>query len=196
MYISAMYLCSDGNVVKKRFSTVKLWSATDNIGMNYEYPNGDYKIRDGIIKEHESYQKGLMWFLANDPRLPSHVRDEVNQWGLPKDEFIDNGNWPHQLYIREGRRMVSDYVMTQADCDSKRVANDSVGLASYAMDSHFCQRVVVEEDGKKTVRNEGGFGHGCRGPYPVSYRSIVPMRGECANLLVPVCPDKRWRQFI
>ncbi len=82
--------------------------------------------------------------------------------------------------------MLSDYVMTQADCESKRVAEDSVGLASYAMDSHFCQRVVVVENGKTTVRNEGGFGLGCPKPYPISYRSIVPKESECTNLLVPV----------
>src|SRR5690606_31671740 len=101
--------------------------------------------------------------------------------------FQDTGFWPHQLYIREGRRMVSDYVMTQKNCESKETVHDSVGLAAYAMDSHFCQRVVVEENGVKTVRNEGGFGHACPKPYPVSYRSIIPKREECGNLLVPLC---------
>ncbi|MCK5456241.1 MAG: FAD-dependent oxidoreductase, partial [Melioribacteraceae bacterium] len=158
--------------------------STDNIGMNYEYPNGDYKIRDGIIKEHESYQKGLMWFLANDPRLPSHVRDEVKQWGLPKDEFTDNGNWPHQLYIREARRMVSDYVMTQHDCESLVIPKDPVGLAAYTMDSHNVQR-YVDKFGK--VRNEGNVEVGGFEPYPISFKSIVPKHEECTNLLVPVC---------
>ena len=111
----------------------------------------------------------------------------MRRFGLDPNEFKETGHWPHQLYVREGRRMVSDYVMTQADCESKRVAEDSVGLASYPMDSHFCQRVVVEENGRTTVRNEGGFGQVCPKPYPVSYRAIVPKQEECANLLVPVC---------
>lgn len=157
--------------------------ATDNIGMNYKYPDGDYKIRESIIKEHENYQKGLMWFLANDPRVPDYVRDEVNQWGLPKDEFVDNENWPHQLYIREARRMVSDYVMTQYDCEGVVVPVDPVGLAAYTMDSHNVQR-YVDKYGK--VRNEGDVEVGGFSPYPISFKSIVPKRDECTNLLVPV----------
>ncbi len=158
--------------------------ATDNIGMNYKYPNGDYKTRESIIKEHENYQKGLMWFLANDPRLPNYVREEVNQWGLPKDEFVDNGNWPHQLYIREARRMISDYVMTQHNCEGKVVSEDPVGLAAYTMDSHNVQR-YVDEFGR--VRNEGNVEVGGFPPYPISFKSIVPKSDECTNLVVPVC---------
>jgi hypothetical protein len=146
-----------------------------------------YELRERIFQDHVNYQQGLMYFLATDPRVPETLQDRVNRFGLDPREFQETGYWPHQLYVREGRRMVSNYVMTQADCEWRRKVDDSIGLASYAMDSHFCQRVVVEEDGKTTVRNEGGFGHGCRGPYPVSYRSIVPKREECANLLVPVC---------
>ncbi|MCP5061844.1 MAG: FAD-dependent oxidoreductase [Ignavibacteriae bacterium] len=158
--------------------------ATDNIGMNYKYPNGDYKTRDVIIKEHENYQKGLMWFLANDLRVPNYVRREVNKWGLPKDEFIDNGNWPHQLYIREARRMISDYVMTQHNCESVVVADDPVGLAAYTMDSHNVQR-YVDKYGK--VRNEGNVEVGGFEPYPISFKSIIPKADECTNLLVPTC---------
>ena len=146
-----------------------------------------YELRERIFQDHVDYQQGLMYFLANDPRVSEALQERVNRFGLDPHEFQHTGFWPHQLYVREGRRMVSDYVMTQADCESKRTVDDSVGLASYAMDSHFCQRVVVEEDGKKTVRNEGGFGHGCPRPYPVAYRSIVPKKKECANLFVPVC---------
>lgn len=158
--------------------------ATDNIGMNYEYPNGDYQTRENIIKEHENYQKGLMWFLANDSRISKKVQDEVNQWGLPKDEFTDNDNWSHQLYIREARRMISDYVMTQHDCESLVTAVDPIGLAAYTMDSHNVQR-YVDENGK--VRNEGNIEVGGFPPYPISYKSIVPKVEECSNLLVPVC---------
>lgn len=146
-----------------------------------------YALREQIFQDHVNYQQGLMYFLANDSQVPDTLQARVNQFGLDPKEFQDTGFWPHHLYVREGRRMVSDYVMTQANCESREVAEDSVGLASYAMDSHFCQRVVVVEDGRPTVRNEGGFGHGCPRPYPVSYRSLVPRKEECANLLVPVC---------
>jgi hypothetical protein len=146
-----------------------------------------YEMREGIFQDHVRYQQGLMYFLASDPQVPEELRERVNRFGLDPKEFAETGFWPHELYVREGRRMVSDYVMTQADCESKRVAEDSVGLASYPMDSHFCQRVVVEENGKPVVRNEGGFGHPCPKPYPVSYRSIIPKKEECRNLLVPGC---------
>jgi len=145
-----------------------------------------YEKREAIFQDHVQYQQGLMYFLANDPRVPDELQERVNKFGLNPNVFKDSGHWPHALYVREGRRMVSAYVMTQADCQSKRVAKDSVGLASYPMDSHFCQRVIVQRDGVTTVRNEGGFGHRCPKPYPVSYRSIVPRQGECDNLLVPV----------
>lgn len=158
--------------------------STDYIGMNYDYPDGDYATRERIIREHESYQKGLMWTLANSPRVPEKVRAHFRTWGLARDEFTDNDNWPHQLYVREARRMVSDYVMTQHHCQGRRVAEDSVGLAAYTMDSHNMQR-YVDENGQ--VRNEGDVQVGGFPPYPISYRSIVPKRSECTNLLVPVC---------
>jgi hypothetical protein len=184
--------------------------STDYVGGNYQWPDGTYKpgsvetlpaprrglpvslprlyeIREKIFQDHVNYQQGLYYFLANDPRVPEALRKRVNAFGLDSKEFPGTGHWPHQLYIREGRRMVSDYIMTQANCERERIAEDSIGLASYPMDSHFCQRVVVEENGHTTVRNEGGFGHPCKkGPYPVSYRSIVPRENECTNLLVPV----------
>ena len=157
--------------------------STDNIGMNYDYPEGDYATRQKIFAEHVAYQQGLMWFLANDPRLPEKVREHVNRWGLCKDEFVETGGWPHQLYIREARRMISDYVMTQHDCQGRRVADDSVGLAAYGMDSHNTQRYV--KDGHAI--NEGDVQvHGFT-PYPIAYRSLTPKPAECDNLLVPVC---------
>ncbi len=146
-----------------------------------------YQVREKIFQDHVTYQQGLVYFLANDPQVPGELQERVRRFGLDANEFKETGHWPHQLCIREGRRMVSDYIMNQADCESKRVAEDSVGLASYPMDSHFCQRLVVVENGRTTVRNEGGFGHGFPKPYPVSYRAIVPREDECANLLVPVC---------
>jgi hypothetical protein len=184
--------------------------STDYVGGNHRWPDGMYEpgafstmppprrglpmpfrklyeLRERIFQDHVCYQQGLMYFLANDPQVPEELRARVNQFGLDPQEFPKTGHWPHQLYVREGRRMVSSYIITQADCESKTTVDDSVGLASYAMDSHFCQRVPVEADGKMTVRNEGGFGHPCPKPYPVSYRAIVPKKEECSNLLVPVC---------
>ncbi len=158
--------------------------STDNIGMNYHYPEATYAEREIIIREHEVYQQGLMWTLANHPRVPETIRRQMSKWGLAKDEFTDNGNWPHQLYIREARRMVGDYVMTEHDCRRTRVVDDSVGLGSYNMDSHNCQRYVTP-DGH--VQNEGDVQVSPGGPYLISYKSIVPKRGEAENLLVPVC---------
>ncbi len=157
--------------------------STDNIGMNYDYPDGDYATREKIFNEHVTYQQGLMWFLVNDPRVPAKYRDETAKWGLCKDEFTDSAGWPRQLYVREARRMISAYVMTQANCQGQTVADDAVGLAAYGMDSHNTQRYV--KDGR--VLNEGDVQvHGFT-PYPISYRSIVPKADECENLLVPVC---------
>jgi len=158
--------------------------STDYIGMNYAYPDGDYATRDRIIQAHRSYQQGLLWTLANSPRVPEAVRTHFQTWGLARDEFMDSDNWPHQLYVREARRMISDYVMTQHDCQGERVAEDPVGLAAYTMDSHNVQRYV---DATGHVRNEGDVQVGGFPPYPISYRAIVPRREECTNLLVPVC---------
>lgn len=156
----------------------------DYIGTNYGYPEGDYATREAIIEDHRNYQLGMMWFLTHDPRVPEEVRTAMGNWGLAADEFTETGHWPHQLYIREARRMVSDYVMTEHDCVRKRLVEDSVGLGSYTLDSHNTQR-YVSPDG--TVRNEGDVQVSPRGPYMISYRSIVPKEEECANLYVPVC---------
>ncbi len=157
--------------------------SSDNIGRNHDWPDTDYWDRERIFQDHVTYQQGLLWFLANDPRVPAAIRAEVGAWGLPRDEFVDTGGWPHELYVREARRMVSEYVMTEHDCRGTAVAEDPVGLASYTMDSHNCKRVVV--GGK--ARNEGDVQVPTPAPFPVSYRSIVPRAGECENLLVPVC---------
>jgi hypothetical protein len=158
--------------------------STDNIGMNDEYPEASYERRREILREHETYQKGLMYFMANDPRVPEDVRQAFARWGLPKDEFIDNGGWSHQIYVREARRMVGQYVMTEHDCLDRRPTPDSVGMGSYTLDSHNVRRYVTPEG---FVQNEGDIGVHCPRPYEVAYGSLVPRRGEAANLLVPVC---------
>lgn len=158
--------------------------SSDYIGRNYQYPDGDYKKRAEIIREHEIYQKGLMWTLANHPRIPDDIRNEFSQWGLPKDEFIDNGHWTPQLYIREARRMISNFVMTQLHCTQDSIVTQSVGMGAYTMDSHNVQR-HVNINGH--LKNEGDVEVGGFGPYPISYKAIVPKRDQCTNLLVPVC---------
>jgi hypothetical protein len=157
--------------------------STDNIGMNWDYPEASYQRRREIIKEHVTYQQGLMYFMANEPRVPADVRTAMAQWGLAKDEFTDNGNWPHQIYVREARRMIGEYVMTENDCRLKRDTPRSVGMGSYSMDSHHVQRYVTKDG---FVQNEGDVGGRLPGPYKISYGSIVPKRSDCRNLLVPV----------
>lgn len=151
---------------------------------NYAYPDGDYATRERIIREHISWQQGLIWFLATDPRVPAPYREPLQTWGLAKDEFTDTGHWPHQLYVREARRMTGTYVMTERDCDATRSAPHSIGLGAYAMDSHNVRR-YVDEHGH--VRTEGTIGLGVKQPYPIPYPAITPRREQCTNLLVPVC---------
>jgi hypothetical protein len=157
--------------------------STDMIGENWDYPEADYATRQQIWKRHEDYTKGFLYFLGNDPRIPAKIRAEMRAWGYPKDEYTDNGHWTPQLYIREARRMVGELVMTQHHCEGKEVVQDGVGMAAYTMDSHNCDRLVV--DGM--VKNEGNVEVGGFGPYPISYRSIVPKQSEVSNLIVPVC---------
>ena len=161
--------------------------STDMIGMNHDYPEASWERRKEIIAAHKSYTLGLMWFYVSDPRVPKVLQDFIREWGWAKDEFLATGGWTHQLYVREARRMISDYVATQADCEGRGVVEDGIGYAAYQMDSHNCERVVVEKDGMLMVKNEGDVEKGGGKPYPISYRSIVPKREECTNLLVPVC---------
>lgn len=158
--------------------------STDNIGMNYGYPEASYEERKEIVKEHEIYQKGLMYFMATDPRVPEDLQKELNTWGLAGDEFTDNGNWPHQLYVREARRMTGEFVMTENEIMGRKPVPDPVGMGSYGLDSHNTQR-YVKEDG--FVQNEGDIGVAVPQPYRISYRSLIPREKECGNLLVPVC---------
>lgn len=158
--------------------------STDNIGMNYDYPEATYQRRQEIIKEHETYQKGLMYFMATDPRIPADLQKELNTWGLAKDEFTDNGNWPHQIYVREARRMISDFVMTENEILGRKPVPNSIGMGSYTLDSHNTQR-YVKPDGY--VQNEGDIGVSAPKPYSIAYGAIIPKKTQCKNLLVPVC---------
>lgn len=156
--------------------------STDVIGMNHDWPEASYDVREAIRKSHLDYTQGLLYFYQNDDRVPEELQDYVREWGYPADEYEQNGHFTPQLYVREGRRMVSDYVMTEHHCLGKEVVEDVVGFAAYGMDSHNTQRIVI--DGM--VKNEGNVEIWGFDPYPISYRSIVPRAGECENLLVPV----------
>lgn len=157
--------------------------STDMIGMNWDYPEADYKRRKEIVQAHEDYTKGLLYFVGHDASVPESVRKEMLKWGYPRDEYTDNKNWSPQLYIREARRMIGELVMTQNHCQGKEVIKDDVGYAAYTMDSHNCDRLVVNG----MVKNEGNVEVGGFPPFPISYRSIIPKRNEVSNLLVPVC---------
>jgi hypothetical protein len=158
--------------------------STDNIGMNYDYPEASYERRWEIIEEHTSYQKGLLWFLCSDPAVPEDIRERMNQWGYARDEFTDNGHWPHQIYVREARRMVGEFVMTENEVLGRSPVEQPVGMGSYTMDSHNVQR-YIKPDG--FVQNEGDIGVHPGDPYQIDKRSLLPLREECSNLLVPVC---------
>jgi hypothetical protein len=155
----------------------------DNIGVNYDYPEASYERRRQIIAEHVTYQKGLLYFVATDPRVPAEAQDEMRRWGLAKDEFTDNGNWPHQIYVREARRMIGSYVVTENDIARKRTTPDSVGMGSYTIDSHNVQRYITPEG---HVQNEGDIQVPTPGPYQIAYGALVPKKGQANNLLVPV----------
>jgi hypothetical protein len=158
--------------------------SSDFIGMNYDYPEADYQRRAEIIKQHYDYQAGLLWFVANDPRVPDAIRTKMASYGLAKDEFKDNNHWPHQIYVRESRRMIGDYITTEHDVMQRIETPESIGMGSYHIDSHNTQRYVTSVG---YVQNEGDIGVKPPGPYRISYGSIVPKKEECTNLFVPVC---------
>lgn len=155
--------------------------STDMIGMNYDYPDGDAATRAKIIQQHKTYTQGLFYFLGHDPRVPQNIRNKMQQWGYPKDEYINSNHWTPQIYVREARRMQGAYVMTQANCEGNATVDDGIAMAAYTMDSHNAERIVVNG----MVKNEGDVQVGGFGPYPISYRAITPK--HVSNLLVPVC---------
>jgi hypothetical protein len=157
--------------------------STDNIGANYDYPEASYERRKEIIQQHRDYQQGLLWFYSHDPRVPKEIREEMQTWGLAKDEFKDNGHWPHQIYVREARRMVGKFVMTENELLKRKETPESVGMGSYTMDSHNVQRYITPEG---YVQNEGDIGVSTRGPYEIAYGSLLPKKAQCQNLTAPV----------
>jgi len=158
--------------------------STDFIGRNYDYPDAGYAQREAIAKAHEDWQKGLLWTLQNSPRVPESIRKKYADWGLPNDEFVDHGGWPHQLYIREARRMLGEVVATEGSLRDKSREVNSVGMGSYNMDSHNVRR-MAREDG--TLMNEGDVQQSAGGAYRIDYGCLLPRETECPNLIVPVC---------
>jgi hypothetical protein len=158
--------------------------STDYIGGSYDYPNGTYAVRERIRRAHVDYIQGFLFFLATDTRVPAALSGEMKTWGLCRDEFTDNGHWPYQLYVREARRMVGEFVMSQKDIQTELTKPDPIGMGSYNSDSHNVQRrptadgTAVENEGDMQVRVT---------PYQIPYRLILPRRREATNLLVPVC---------
>ncbi len=152
-------------------------------GASWAWPEASYAEREKIAKEHESYHRGLLHFLATDPRVPEKVRKEVGRFGLPKDEFSDNVGWPHQIYVREARRMVSDFVMTEHHTFGRQSAAKSIGLGSYGTDIHEIRRIV--KDGVVIREGKIASGRDNAPPYAIGYDAIVPRQTECDNLLVP-----------
>jgi len=158
--------------------------STDYPGANFDYPDGDDATRARIWQDHVDYVQGFLWFLGNDVRVPQSLREEVNQWGLCRDEFTDNDHWPYALYVRDGRRMIGEYVMKQQDMQKDIHKPDSVGMGSFVIDCHIVQRIVTPDG---NVTDEGSFQDAPTKPYQIPYRSLTPKRAECTNLLVPVC---------
>jgi len=157
--------------------------SSDYIGHSAAYPDASYQDQQRIRDEHLHYTQGLLYFLAHDPAVPATLKGQLNAWGLPKDEFADSDHWPRELYIREGRRMVGDYVVTQADLQTSRTKPDSIGLGSYNSDSHNVERVAMPDG---SVRNEGDMQVAVQ-PYQIPYRVMTPRKDQMQNLLVPVC---------
>jgi len=157
--------------------------SSDNIGMNYEYPEASYEKRKEILEEHISYHKGLLYFWGHDESVPERLRTNINKWGLSKDEFADNGHWPYQIYVREARRMIGEYVMTENEILGKKKVNKSIGMGSYTMDSHNVQRYITKDG---FVQNEGDLGVDAEEPYQIHLGTILPKQKECGNLLVPL----------
>jgi hypothetical protein len=152
-------------------------------GASWAWPEATHAERAAIAKDHENYHRGLLHFLATDPRVPAKVRQDMGRFGLPKDEFTDTGGWPHQIYVREARRMVSDFVMTEHHTFGRDTAPKSIALGSYGTDVHEIRRIV--KDGVVIREGKIATGRDEAPPYAIGYDAIVPKRSECSNLLVP-----------
>ncbi|RED94660.1 FAD-dependent oxidoreductase [Marinoscillum furvescens] len=155
--------------------------SSDNIGMNYDYPEASYEERKAILEEHINYHKGLLYFWGHDESVPKELRENFKKWGLAKDEFVDNDHWPYQIYVREARRMIGEFVMTENEIMGRSPVKQPIGMGAYTMDSHNTQRYITEEG---YVQNEGDLGVEPEQPYQIHLGTILPKKEECENLLV------------
>jgi hypothetical protein len=163
------------------------WS-TDYINLNWPYPNADWTTRQNIHQDCDNYVAGFFYFLANDPSVPASVRADVGRFGLPLDEFTDNNHWPYQMYVREGRRLIGQYVMTQADLETTILKPDSVGIGQWSIiDSHCCDLCAHPDDGTQIIAGVGSIYLPGLPPYQLPFRSILPVATQVSNLAVPVC---------
>lgn len=178
-----MFLSIDAVPNKKADMNNAGFFSTDMVGNSERYVNSTYETRKIYQKQHKSYMQGLLYFLISDLRVPASLRSEIAAWGLCKDEFKDNDNWPYQLYVREARRLIGQYVITENDVFGRTEVHDSVGLSSYPMDSHFTQRIAL--NGR--ILSEGGYYIGVPAPYRISLRSLMPKEEDVSNMLVTVC---------
>jgi hypothetical protein len=164
--------------------------STDLLGASWEYPEASYARRKQIWDEHLSWAQGLLYFLQTDPAVPDSIRRQANRWGLPKDEFLDTGHWPHQLYVREGRRMLGEYVLTEHDLTERREKYDSIGMAGYNIDIRevewLAHKVYIFPKVINQVFMEGYLSMPVQ-PWQIPYRALLPVQQESSNLLVPVC---------
>jgi hypothetical protein len=188
-FLSQLFLKNPNSIISNVITFTKLpnnkydLNHIDNIGMNWDYPNGSMKDRDSIIQEHISYQKGFLWYLSTDSRVPLQIQNEINSWGLADDEFMDNNNWPYQLYVRECKRMVGSYVLTQIDLLTQTIKSSSISIGSYTIDSHHVQKIIADNG---DIAFEGNIDITVP-TYSIPYQCIVPKATECTNLIVPVC---------
>ncbi len=166
--------------------------STDYIGANYDYPEATYERRVEILEAHQRYQMGWLYFIANDPSVPKEVQSEMKKWGLAKDEFVDNEHWPHQIYVREARRMIGKFVMTENELLGRSTIPQSIGMGSYTLDSHNVQRYITPDG---YVQNEGDIGVHVPQPYAIALGAVLPKEEQCTNLVVPVCASSSHMAF-
>jgi hypothetical protein len=168
--------------------------ASNFTGWNHRYPIASYAERESMLRESRDYMQGLYWFMAHDGAVPAKQRADWAAWGLCKDEFTDNAGWPRAFYVRNGRRMISDFVLTEAQLRkaNPEPVNDSVGMIWWPPDFHSARCLV--KDGR--VWNEGAVFNVSKEPdwipCGIPYRCLVPKASECTNLLSPTCPSSSY----
>lgn len=154
------------------------------LGGQFDYPDGSPATRRRVIQDHYDHNAGLLHYLSSSSKVPQHIRNEMQGWGLPSDEYTDNDHWPYQPYIRETRRMQGEYIMTQHDVLDEIEKPDCIYRNSHWIDCHHVQRLALDNT---HFRNEGRIWKEVITPYAVPYGALLPRPEHCTNLLVPGC---------